>query len=372
MRKRITASKFVLYSLIGFLQFIVWILGAYIFMSTQLDQTGRYLSYLNSTIFTCFWLAGILCVPLLFKGITPTTRGLKGRERLNAVCTARVQDLIHACISPCVILIGILAVTGLPTPWVLLEPLLWSGLAESIEQKPPEIPNETVAIVAPRIEGIRKMRLNGEDVVELTTPMKNVCLKSNHVESAKLAVIAVGGVGGDFDSPAQGLYGRLADSLKNRQILVLDVSFEDPGDLEKSVYDLRAAIRFVIDKGIDRIVLIGHSFGGGVVIYSAIREPKVCSVIALSSQTIGSEEVEKLAPCSLMLIHGFFDYAVPRYTSLDLYRRAKQPKELKIVMDGHLLDLCANQVFDLAIEQIKRALDSKKEQGTQSQKANWQ
>lgn len=71
----------------------------------------------------------------------------------------------------------------------------------------------------------------------------------------------------------------------------------------------------------------------------------VAGVAALSSQTAGTEGVERLSPRPLLLIHGENDEILPVWCSLDIFRRAKKPKQI-IVYPGclHGLDQSATQL----------------------------
>jgi len=49
------------------------------------------------------------------------------------------------------------------------------------------------------------------------------------------------------------------------------------------------------------VALVGHSFGGAVVIRVGVASPAVATVAALSSQSYGTEDVASLAPRPLFL-----------------------------------------------------------------------
>jgi pimeloyl-ACP methyl ester carboxylesterase len=48
--------------------------------------------------------------------------------------------------------------------------------------------------------------------------------------------------------------------------------------------------------GRERFILVGHSFGGAVVLDAAGRAPDVIAVAALSSQTAGVGDIAALSP----------------------------------------------------------------------------
>src|SRR5512138_2995126 len=86
-------------------------------------------------------------------------------------------------------------------------------------------------------------------------------------------VVLVGGVGGGFDSPSRDLYGRLQRLLPAEGMSVVRVRFRLPGDLDEAALDVRAGVAVLEARGVERIGLVGHSFGGAVVIRAAAGAP---------------------------------------------------------------------------------------------------
>ena len=76
--------------------------------------------------------------------------------------------------------------------------------------------------------------------------------------------------------------------------------------------------------------------------------PQVKAVVGLSSQTFGAHQVSELSPRPLLLIHGERDRNLPARCSLDIYKWAKEPKELVIYKGcGHFLRECHQELHDL-------------------------
>jgi hypothetical protein len=100
-----------------------------------------------------------------------------------------------------------------------------------------------------------------------------------------------------------------------------------------------------VSHGKQRIVLVGHSFGGAVVITAGAIASRVIAVAALSSQTRGTESVGALSPRRLLLVHGTADEVLPDLCSRDIFARAGEPKEL-ILYEGcrHGLDGCREEL----------------------------
>lgn len=182
--------------------------------------------------------------------------------------------------------------------------------------------------------------------VRLRTGPGPVVVRHYGLPGATSGVIMVGGVGGDFETPAHELYPRLAGVLQQEGIATLRVQFRDPIDLDDSTHDVLAGIEFAREHGIERVGLVGHSFGGAVVIQSALRSRAVVTVVTLSTQGFGTEGVEDLAPRSILFIHGYEDEVLPPTCSIDAHSRAAEPKRLKLIPGArHRLDEAADEVL---------------------------
>jgi alpha-beta hydrolase superfamily lysophospholipase len=121
----------------------------------------------------------------------------------------------------------------------------------------------------------------------------------------------------------------------------LELAYRHPGDLKECVADVFAGVEYLTAVGYPRVVLVGHSFGGAVVIAAGAASPSVVAVAALSSQTSGAGAAGRLSPRPLLLAHGTADEILPARCSRDLYRQANEPKQL-ILYPGcrHGLDEC--------------------------------
>jgi cephalosporin-C deacetylase-like acetyl esterase len=171
-----------------------------------------------------------------------------------------------------------------------------------------------------------------------------------HTAGASKAVIWVGGVGGGWDTPARGLYPLLSQKLIRKEINSLRVRFRYPTDLYESVLDVIEGIHFLEKQGIESVGLVGHSFGGAVVIQAAAADASssdlVWTVVTLSTQSYDAEGVSRLKRgSSILLIHGTDDKVLPPYCSSDVYNLANDPKEI-IFLKGatHGLDEVAEEV----------------------------
>ena len=103
-------------------------------------------------------------------------------------------------------------------------------------------------------------------------------------------------------------------------------------------------------------MLVGHSFGGAVVVKAGALHPLVSAVASLSPQLYGTRQVEKLAR-PLLLVHGSADEVLDSEASEDIYRRAGEPKRLVVYGDaGHSLASVAEALDELLASWIEGRL----------------
>jgi len=170
--------------------------------------------------------------------------------------------------------------------------------------------------------------------VELPSARGPVRCALHHVEGAAAAVVMVGGGDGGLDGPAEAIYPTLGADLAEREIATLRLDFrihQFPGDVDEGVHDLLVGARYLAGLGIARLGVLGHSFGGAVVIEAAAREPAITSVATLATQTAGAQRVGELAPRPLLLVHGLADTRLSPDCSRLLYRLAGEPKRLELL-----------------------------------------
>ena len=171
------------------------------------------------------------------------------------------------------------------------------------------------------------------------------------------AVVWVGGANGGLNGPAGGLYPDLAARLTRYGLSSLRLHYRQPNHLEACVIDVLVALAWLGDAGVQRAALVGHSFGGAVVIAAGALSPIVAMVVPLSTQTYGAELVAQVSPRSLLFVHGTADPVLPDRCSRDLFALAAEPKELVLYEGaGHGLDEVAAELRDLLEDRIVRAL----------------
>jgi pimeloyl-ACP methyl ester carboxylesterase len=167
------------------------------------------------------------------------------------------------------------------------------------------------------------------------------------------AVLMVGGASGGLDGPADGIYARLAGGLRARGVSALRLHYRHPGEFEECVLDVLGALSFLKGIGAERVVLLGHSFGGAVAIRAALLGPIVSGVVAMSSQLYGARDVGRLSPRPLLLVHGMDDQVLEATASETIYAWAEEPKRLVLYAGaGHSLVQCRTELYDLLMDWI--------------------
>lgn len=77
------------------------------------------------------------------------------------------------------------------------------------------------------------------------------------------------------------------------------------------ILDVLVGIAWLGSLGKRRVVLVGRSFGGAVVLSAGGLSESVVAVAALSSQTAGAEDIHQLSPRPTLFIHGERDEVLP-------------------------------------------------------------
>jgi len=191
----------------------------------------------------------------------------------------------------------------------------------------------------------RDAAVDGVEPVRLRTNDGVILCRFHSTVGSDSAVLWVSGSRGGLDGPAGGLYERLAGHLVPDHIASLQLDYRKPGQLIDCVLDVLLGIGFLRNQGARRITLIGHSFGGSVVINAAVASPAVVAVAALSSQMLGADDIGQLSPRPVLLIHGESDEVRSDIGSRQLYELAGEPKELILYPGcGHALDECREEI----------------------------
>ena len=202
---------------------------------------------------------------------------------------------------------------------------------------------------------------DGYEPVTIKTSLGDVDCHYYPSHGTKRGAIFVGGAGGGFDTPVRGwLYPRLSETLPQVGIACLRVRYRRPAILSDCTLDVLAGVHFLESEGIDRVALVGHSFGGAVVIQAAVHSDVVKACATLSTQTAGADPVAKLSPrVSLLCYHGIEDEVLPPTCSEFVFRQAGEPRKLILHPTArHDLDEAADELPATLQEWVCKVLDS--------------
>ncbi|CAJ35183.1 alpha/beta hydrolase [Methanocella arvoryzae] len=161
-------------------------------------------------------------------------------------------------------------------------------------------------------------------------------------------VIYMHGVGGGTHGPSD-IYHPLAEDLQKSGISSLLINCRYDSALDECISDLLACIEYMDQElHIDKIGLIGWSFGGAVVISAAALDQRVRTVVTVASQSYGTDGVADIAPRPVLLIHGTGDKTLTYRCSVDIARRAGEPKKLVLFENAdHGISQNRKEMYDL-------------------------
>ena len=214
--------------------------------------------------------------------------------------------------------------------------------------------------IAMSIQGLTEGTLpegqTGEPLV-IQTSRGAIPIIVHRAEESRLGVVWVCGARGGFGGPGPGTYMRLAEKFTEQGITSLRLDYRDPNNLPECVLDLMAGVEFFKGQDFEPVVVVGHSFGGAVVIAGGAAISHIKGVVCLSSQTYGSDLVGQLSPRPLLLVHGKSDTRLPLSCSQQIYDRALEPKQL-VLYDGaeHRLEECRDDLELLLSDWIPATL----------------
>jgi len=169
----------------------------------------------------------------------------------------------------------------------------------------------------------------------------------------------VGGINNSQGSPVETLFADAAEHLTSEGIVSLKVLFRNSGDFEDCEYDIEAGLAFLENKGIDSVALIGHSFGGAIVIRVATQISSVRTVVTLASQSLGADGVANLnSSCSILFLHGTDDEILSSGCSQYLHELAQTQKKLLLCPGADhnfepLTEIVQQRVCEWIIKELK-------------------
>jgi pimeloyl-ACP methyl ester carboxylesterase len=195
--------------------------------------------------------------------------------------------------------------------------------------------------------------------VELETDDGTALGRYHPAPGAGVGVVWVGGAGGGLDGPARGLYPAACEALQRRGIAGLRLHYRYPNELVDCVLDTILGIELLVREGVQHVALVGHSFGGAVVITAGAVSDRAAAVVPMSTQTYGVDLAPEVSPRPMLLIHGLADEVLSPDCSRYVYRIAREPKELVLYPGaGHGLDEVREEVLGLLTEWLPEHLRS--------------
>ncbi|HEU4754035.1 MAG TPA: alpha/beta hydrolase [Armatimonadota bacterium] len=190
----------------------------------------------------------------------------------------------------------------------------------------------------------------GVEEVTLRTDRGEIVCRYHPAPGAVAGVVWVGGAGGGLDGPARGLYPEACRRLQRQGIAGLRLHYRMPNYLEDCVLDTLLGAEFLAGEGAAVCGLVGHSFGGAVVISAGALSERVGAIIPMSTQTYGTGLAPRVAPRPMLLVHGTADEVLPPSCSEQVYARAGEPKELVLYPGArHGLDEAREELLDLLV-----------------------
>jgi pimeloyl-ACP methyl ester carboxylesterase len=194
----------------------------------------------------------------------------------------------------------------------------------------------------------------GRDHLEVYTPHGLLSIHANRpVGTPRAAIVACGGAMGGVLGPGRALYHRLGVDWAERGVATYRVGYRVPNDLDRCAHDVACAVEMAIDDGAERVVVMGHSFGGAVAIRVAVvMTEEVHGVVTFATQSAGCEVAGALDGRPLLLFHGDRDELLPLQAS-EIVRMMAGSGELVVLPgEGHLL----GRSDDIVIERLEEWL----------------
>lgn len=153
------------------------------------------------------------------------------------------------------------------------------------------------------------------------------------------AIVACGGAMGGVLGPGHALYHALGERWASRGVGFVRVGYREPNNLDLCAHDLACGVEMARDAGAERVVVMGHSFGGAVAVRTAAVMPvSVAGVVTFATQSAGCEVAGALGGRPLLLFHGDRDELLPAEASHVVAAIAGSGDVEILPGDGHLLD----------------------------------
>ena len=182
---------------------------------------------------------------------------------------------------------------------------------------------------------------SGLEHIEIYTPHGLLSVFAHGAEDGSpptAALVCCGGAMGGVLGPGHGLFHQLATTWSCRGVGVYRVGYRIPNDLDRCAHDVACGVEMAIAAGAERVVVMGHSFGGAVAVRVAVvMTAEVHGVVTFATQSAGCEVAGALDGRPLLLFHGDRDELLPPESSVIVREIAGAGEVVMLPGDGHLL-----------------------------------
>lgn len=161
------------------------------------------------------------------------------------------------------------------------------------------------------------------------------------------AVVMIGGAMGGTLGPGDSLFHALGEALVQKGIPSIRMSYRKPNDMDSCCVDTAAAVQLLVGSGADKVVIMGHSFGGAVAIRVAVGLSEMVSgVVTFATQSAGCEVAGGLQGRPLLMFHGDSDSILPLEAS-EVVRSIAGTGDLRVMHgDDHMLANSHHEMFE--------------------------
>lgn len=154
--------------------------------------------------------------------------------------------------------------------------------------------------------------------------------------SQPAAIVACGGALGGVLGPGHALYHALGERWAARGVRFVRIGYREPNNLDLCAHDLACGVELARAAGAERVVAMGHSFGGAVAVRCAVVMPvSVVGVVTFATQSAGCEVAGALGGRPLLLFHGDQDELLPPEASHVVAAIAGHGEVVMLPGDGH-------------------------------------
>jgi alpha/beta superfamily hydrolase len=208
---------------------------------------------------------------------------------------------------------------------------------EDAGQGTPQTPLEMLGIMASQQVGITPNLRH----IEMYTRrgLLSMFWHEPHGDARPVGVVMVGGAMGGTMGPGEGLYAQWGTALAEQGIPSIRLSYRKPNDMDSCCVDTAAAVQMLVGSGADKVVLMGHSFGGAVAVRVGVGLTEmVAGVVTFATQSAGCEVAAGLQGRPLLMFHGSNDSILPVEAS-EVVRAMAGTGDLHVMPgDDHLLN----------------------------------